>query len=142
MKIIPLLLILLLSSCATTKTTWAYGRGDGGYSRYVESDKPSKFTSQTSTKIDSTQATLTVEVFDKQHKESVPFANVVIYKNKIQIDVGTTDMDGNITFKQLPAGTYQIKAIYIGYYPASGSIIIENGNAYKIKLELEEGRRL
>jgi hypothetical protein len=59
-----------------------------------------------------------ITLVDKKNpKESIPFANVVVYNGKVQVAVGTTDMDGNVMIKPLNAGKYNVKAVYVGYQP-------------------------
>ncbi len=56
-----------------------------------------------------------VNLSDKKTKESIPFANVIVYKGKTQVATGTTDIDGNTFIRHLAFGKYNIKAVYIGY---------------------------
>ncbi len=56
-----------------------------------------------------------VTLTDKKTKEGIPFANVVVYNGKIQVAVGTTDIDGNATIKPLTPGKYNVKSVYVGY---------------------------
>ena len=50
-------------------------------------------------------------------KEPIPFANVIVYKGKIQVAAGTTDLDGNVMIKPLTPGLYNLKVVYVGYNP-------------------------
>jgi hypothetical protein len=50
-----------------------------------------------------------------EKKEPIPFANVVVYSGATQIATGTTDIDGYAFIKQLNAGKYDVKAVYVGY---------------------------
>ena len=68
-----------------------------------------------------------VTLVDKKNpKESIPFANVVVYNGKTQVAVGTTDMDGNVMIKPLNAGKYNIKAVYVGYQPQQVNDVVVN----------------
>src|ERR1700752_3852296 len=59
-----------------------------------------------------------VTLVDKKNpKESIPFANIVVYNGKTQVAVATTDMDGNAWVKNIAAGKYNVKAVYVGYQP-------------------------
>ena len=58
-----------------------------------------------------------ITLTDKKNKESIPFANVVVYNKKVQVAVGTTNMDGEVMIKPLVPGKYNVKAIYVGYQP-------------------------
>ena len=52
---------------------------------------------------------------DKNTKEAIPFANVVAYKDGVQVGVATTNMDGEAFIKPLAPGKYTVKGIYVGY---------------------------
>src|SRR4051812_41696556 len=64
----------------------------------------------------------------KNPKEAIPFANVVVFQGKTQVAVGTTDMDGYAFIKLLPAGKYNIKAVYVGYQPQQVNDVIVNND--------------
>jgi hypothetical protein len=87
-----------------------------------------------------------VQLVDKKNpKEGISFANVVVYQGKVQVGVGTTDIDGYAFIKLLPAGTYNIKAVYIGYQPQQINDVIVNSDKttyLTIKLSNEEGVNL
>ncbi|HKC67335.1 MAG TPA: carboxypeptidase regulatory-like domain-containing protein, partial [Bacteroidia bacterium] len=59
--------------------------------------------------------TIKITLTDKNTKESIPFANVVVYNGKVQVAVGTTDMEGDVTIRALTPGNYNVKAVYVGY---------------------------
>lgn len=52
---------------------------------------------------------------DKTTKETIPFANIVAYKDGVQVGVATTNIDGEAVIKPLPPGKYSIKGVYVGY---------------------------
>ncbi len=59
--------------------------------------------------------TLLGKVVDKDTKEPIPFANVVVLKDGVQIMGASTDFDGEYTIKPIAAGKYTIQASYVGY---------------------------
>ncbi|MBN2729252.1 MAG: carboxypeptidase regulatory-like domain-containing protein [Bacteroidales bacterium] len=61
--------------------------------------------------------TLKGKLVDKDTKEPVPFANIVIESGGKQFGGTTTDFDGNYTIKPIPPGSYDVKATYVGYKP-------------------------
>lgn len=61
--------------------------------------------------------TLQGKVVDKNTGETIPFANVTILESGSVITGGMTDFDGNFTIKPIPAGTYSVKASFVGYSP-------------------------
>ncbi|MFI5141784.1 MAG: carboxypeptidase regulatory-like domain-containing protein, partial [Bacteroidia bacterium] len=64
----------------------------------------------------------------KNPKESIPFANVVVYNGSLQVAVGTTDIDGNVMIKPLNAGKYNVKAVYIGYQTQQVNDVVVNND--------------
>ena len=79
-----------------------------------------------------------VTLVDKKNpKESIPFANVVVYNGKTQVAVGTTDMDGNVMIKPLNAGKYNIKAVYVGYQPQQvNDVVVTNEKTAYVNIAL------
>lgn len=49
--------------------------------------------------------------------EPIPFANIIIEQDNIQIGGATTGMDGRYTIRPLRAGYYSLKTSFIGYKP-------------------------
>ncbi|MES2284515.1 MAG: carboxypeptidase regulatory-like domain-containing protein [Bacteroidota bacterium] len=61
------------------------------------------------------EGAIKVTLKDKANKETIPFANVVVEMGGIQVGVGTTNIDGDVTIKPLNPGKYKVKATYVGY---------------------------
>ena len=61
------------------------------------------------------QGALKGKIFDKDTKEPVPFANIILDNNGTQIGGTTSDFDGNYTIKPIPPGKYDLKATFVGY---------------------------
>ncbi len=57
------------------------------------------------------------KITDKETKEPIAFANIIIEQTGKQFGGGTSDFDGNYTIKPIPAGRYDVKATYVGYKP-------------------------
>ena len=55
------------------------------------------------------------KIFDKDTKEPIPFANIVMEVGGTMSGGATSDFDGNFTIKPIQPGTYDLKATYIGY---------------------------
>lgn len=71
--------------------------------------------------------TLKGKITDKDTKEAIPFASVVIEQGGKQFGGVNTDIDGNYTIKPLPAGKYDVKAVYVGYKPLLiNGVVINN----------------
>jgi len=54
-------------------------------------------------------------VLDKDTKEPIPFANVVLENGGSQVGGATSDFDGNYMVKPIPPGSYDVKATFVGY---------------------------
>lgn len=82
--------------------------------------------------------TLKGKVTDKETKEPIPFANIIVEMGGTQAGGTTSDFDGNYTIKPLTPGKYDIKATYIGYKPMmiKGFIIKSDQIGYQ-NIELE-----
>ncbi len=74
------------------------------------------------------QGTLKGKLVDKETKEPIPFANIVIESGGKQFGGTTTDFDGNYTIKPIPPGTYDVKATYVGYKPLMITGVIVNAD--------------
>ncbi len=55
------------------------------------------------------------KIFDKETKEPIPFANIVMEVGGTMSGGATSDFDGNFTIKPIAPGTYDLKATYVGY---------------------------
>src|ERR1041384_335965 len=77
---------------------------------------------------------------DKTTKESIPFANVVAYKDGVQVGVSTTNVDGEAIIKPLPPGKYTVKGVYIGYQAAEiKDVIVGEGKTAYINIPISSG---
>ncbi len=55
------------------------------------------------------------KVLDKDTKEPVPFANIILENKGTQVGGATSDFDGNYQIKPIPPGKYDLKATFVGY---------------------------
>ena len=60
--------------------------------------------------------TLQGKVLDATTGEAIAFANVSVESNGQVVTGGMTDFDGKFVIKPIPAGTYDVKASYVGYH--------------------------
>jgi hypothetical protein len=58
--------------------------------------------------------TLQGKITDKETKEPIAFANIILESGGRQIGGATSDFDGKYTIKPLPPGKYNLKASYVG----------------------------
>lgn len=59
--------------------------------------------------------TLKGVVLDKDTKEPIPFANIVLENKGTQVGGATSDFDGNYVIKPINPGKYDLKATFVGY---------------------------
>ena len=76
----------------------------------------------------SQQGELKGKITDKDSKQPIPFANIVVDQGGKQYGAGTTDFDGKYTIKPLPTGKYDVKATYVGYKPLLIKGVVINSN--------------
>ncbi len=57
------------------------------------------------------------KVIDKETKEPIPFANIVLELDGNMIGGATSDFDGNYMIKPITPGRYDLKATFVGYKP-------------------------
>ncbi|MCW3078301.1 MAG: TonB-dependent receptor [Bacteroidetes bacterium] len=81
-----------------------------------------------------------ITLTDKNTKEAIPFANVVAYKDGVQVGVATTDMDGVAVIKPLEPGKYAVKGVYVGYQAQEvKDVIVGDGKTAYVPLGLSNG---
>ncbi len=84
-----------------------------------------------------------VTLKDKSNNEAIPFANVVIYQNGVQVGVGTTNMDGEAIVKPLNPGKYDVKGVYVGYQPQQiNGVVVGEGKLVPVTVFLSGGIEL
>ena len=74
------------------------------------------------------QAGLKGKVIDKATGEPLPFVNVVVERDGVQITGGATDFDGKYFIKPLDPGNYTVKASFTGYKPVQINGVVVNAN--------------
>jgi hypothetical protein len=81
-----------------------------------------------------------ISLIDNATKEAIPFANVVAYKDGVQVGVATTDMDGNATIKPLAPGKYTVKGVYVGYQAKEiKDVLVGDGKTAAVTIPLSNG---
>lgn len=61
------------------------------------------------------QGALQGKIVDKDTKEPIPFANVIVENKGSQVGGTSSDFDGNYSIKPLPPGKFDVKATFVGY---------------------------
>jgi len=54
-------------------------------------------------------------ILDEKTGEQLPFANVILIEDNIQIAGMTTSLEGEYSFDDIAPGTYDVEAVYVGY---------------------------
>ena len=63
------------------------------------------------------QSEIKGKLVDSETGEPMPFVNIILEKNGVQIAGGQSDFDGNYVIKPIPPGTYTLKATSVGFEP-------------------------
>lgn len=84
------------------------------YRWYLEQNRKQTVTRET---FSLTGSVLKGKVMDKETKEPIPFANIVIEQGGKMFGGTTTDFDGNYLIKPIQPGYYSIRCTYVGYKP-------------------------
>ncbi len=78
------------------------------------------------------------KVIDKDTKEPLAFANIILDNGGTQVGGTTSDFDGNYTIKPIPPGKYTLKATYMGYKTVVTNDVVINSDQitfYDVKME-------
>ncbi|MCF6341171.1 MAG: TonB-dependent receptor, partial [Bacteroidales bacterium] len=78
------------------------------------------------------QGALKGKVFDKDTKEPIPFANIVLENKGSMVGGATSDFDGNYTIKPIPPGKYDLKATFVGYKTSITQGIVIGGDKIRM----------
>lgn len=90
-----------------------------------------------------TTGSLQGKVIDVGNDEGLPFANVVLEKEGVQISGTQTDFDGNYNFSNVEAGTYDLLVSYVGFPTVkTEGVVIRLGQVVRFDIEMEEGTNI
>lgn len=78
-------------------------------------------------------------IFDKETGEPLPFANVILFEDSVQIGGMTTSLEGEYYFDIAP-GTYNVEAVYIGYLNGQTNEVVLSEGSTKADIEMEEDK--
>jgi hypothetical protein len=65
------------------------------------------------------QGRLQGKVYEKDSREPIPFANIVLENGGTVVGGATSDFDGNYVINPIPPGKYDLKATFVGYNPVT-----------------------
>lgn len=78
------------------------------------------------------------KVIDKDTKEPIAFANVLLELNDTLVGGATTDFNGNYVIESIEPGIYDVKATYVGYKPVKTQGIVINADQVRFfDIEIE-----
>jgi len=81
-----------------------------------------------------------ITLIDKATNEAIPFANVVAFREGVQVGVATTNMDGEAIIKPLPPGKYSVKGVYVGYQATEiKDVVVGEGKTAYVSIPLSNG---
>lgn len=87
-----------------------------------------------------TTGSLQGKVIDVGNDEGLPFANVVLEKEGVQVSGTQTDFDGNYNFSNVSAGTFDVLVSYVGFPTVkTEGVVIKLGQVVRFDIEMEEG---
>lgn len=87
-----------------------------------------------------TTGSLQGKVIDVGNDEGLPFANVVLEKEGVQVSGTQTDFDGNYNFSNVNAGTYDVLVSYVGFPTVkTEGVVIKLSQVVRFDIEMEEG---
>jgi len=72
--------------------------------------------------------TLKGKMTDKEKKDPIPFATIVISAGGKQIGGANSDFDGNYTIKPIPPGKYDVKVTSVGFKPMMFTGVVINSD--------------
>ncbi|MGN7203317.1 TonB-dependent receptor domain-containing protein [Pedobacter sp. SAFR-022] len=93
-------------------------------------------------------AQINAKVVDASNNEAVPFATAVVLNSqtKATVRAGQTDVEGNLSIKNLPAGSYTFKISYVGFQTmVREGIQLANSQVYSlgtIRMKAAKGTEL
>ncbi|MBI4945369.1 MAG: carboxypeptidase-like regulatory domain-containing protein [Bacteroidetes bacterium] len=92
---------------------------------------------QGSTMLFSQECVLKIEVSDSSNREALEMVSVAVASAGITTCTGMTDKDGNIVFKNLYSGRYDVKAIYTGYQKKMiAAVLVKNNETTYLYVKL------
>ncbi|MCD4745957.1 MAG: carboxypeptidase regulatory-like domain-containing protein [Bacteroidales bacterium] len=78
------------------------------------------------------------KIIDKETKEPIPFANIIVESGGAMMGGSTSDFEGNYVIKPLTPGKYNVKATYVGYKPLMiQGVLIHADQIRFLDIELE-----
>ena len=80
--------------------------------------------------------TITGTVMDRVSNEPLPSANVLVLGTSLG---ASTDPDGNFTIREVPVGTYQVRATLVGYEPVIlADIVVASGRPTDVHIKMDQ----
>ena len=81
-------------------------------------------------------------VLDEKTKEPIPFTNVALLKDSVQVLGAIVDFDGNYLLKPITAGEYKLQISFVAYQTKNIKKVKIDDSNLKINVKLKEQVRL
>lgn len=86
------------------------------------------------------QTSLQGKVTDGESGELLPFTNIELLRNDVQITGTQTDFDGNYILSNIEPGTYDVKVSFVGYNDTKiQDVIVKAGKTNQLDIQLSSG---
>ncbi|MFN0031937.1 MAG: carboxypeptidase regulatory-like domain-containing protein [Flavobacteriales bacterium] len=83
--------------------------------------------------------TLSGKVVNKDTREALPFATVVVFDQGNVVNGTDTEMDGSYTIKPLDPGTYNVRVEFVNYQPVEiANVRVTSGKITELDFELSQ----
>ena len=106
-----------------------------GFSCHQQCESDSRNPLRFTTKVEVDDFAAGVSVVDSATAKGLPFANVSLLDTRLGAN---TQMDGGFRVRNVPPGTYSMRASYIGYDPAVQSVTVTAGATATIRFQLHK----
>lgn len=126
-RIIPIIIVFMLFSCRSSKKL---------STNYQPSDYKGTLKELSVADIDKkTDSDCIGFVIDSDLKEEIPYVTIILSNDNNKFNT-FSDFNGYFEFLKIPGGTYEIKLLFVGYFPFKDTILLENGKSKSFKIHL------
>ncbi|MDQ3017339.1 MAG: TonB-dependent receptor, partial [Bacteroidota bacterium] len=89
------------------------------------------------------QTSLEGKLTDAASGDAIIFANVILFKNGVQLTGTQSDLDGNYVFSNIDPGTFDVKVVYTGYpEQTTTGVVVLGGKSNRLNFKMDAGIQL